>query len=180
MKLKLLAVMLLGLVAFASTSKAQTTYTLNKAFNCDAASAYPVQTLAEFICKINNPVPYPIVLPNFLDTNGNKVAFYFWAGINRVYVITSAFTVYNATYQLTEFTVGKNPDGSVPTCRYGVPCVGPFGTLTFTWSGTDTNGNPRNGSASWQWENFLQTGGAAREPWYHPQLQPGSTVTVNQ
>lgn len=179
-KLITFAITVLGLASLlcASRANAQTTYTLNKEFFCDAVSAQPIYSVTEFTCKVNNPIPYPITLPNFLDANGNKVGFYWWDSLDRVYVITSAFTMYNGTFQLTNFSLSTDSNGNTKCGYKNDPCTVP-GTYAFTWQGTDTNGNPHNGTASGTWLGVQECGGRGCY-WFAPALQPGSTATVNQ
>jgi hypothetical protein len=154
--LKLAPIVVLAVLPLWAQSSG-TTYTLNKPFYCDPASMYPVTSLSEFTCRINNPTSPAGYYPNFLDASGNKVGLYWWESLPRLYVVTENWTVTNATFQVTNFTTQ---------------------TVAFNWSGTDSNGNPHNGTVKAIWTSRQVCGG--RYCWYHPVLEPGSTIDVVQ
>lgn len=172
-KLGILGLLFALLAVSAPSAKAQTTYTLNKPFTCDSVSAYPITSWSEFTCRINNPVPYPVVLPNFLDANGHKAALYVWASLPRLYVEPPAWSTTNASFQLTNFTTPL-PSGCG---RASNPCTTP-GAFAFNWSGTDTNGNPYSGTVSGTWISEQICGGRGCY-WFAPVLEPGTMLTVN-
>lgn len=168
--MRTIALLLFALFVVSTTSAQTQTYTLNKPFTCDAASLYPVTSFSEITCRVNNPLPqnyYGIIFPNYIQTDcagitatyippSCQAEVYLWGALPRLYVITSQFTVTNATFVVNQFSVTP-------------------GTFTITWQGTDANGNPHNGTLTADWGNVERCGG--RECWWHPSLET-STLTV--
>ena len=164
---KLVAVLglLFAALLFGQSLHAQTTYTLNRPFTCDAVGYYPVTSWSEFTCR---GVFY-------YDAHGDSAELYLWAALPRLYVIAANFTMYNGTFQLTSFT---QPSGcSEPNGPLSYTCSQP-GTFAFNWSGTDTNNNPHSGTVSATWISKDICGG--ERCWFHPILESGSALTVNQ
>jgi hypothetical protein len=136
------------LVVLSVFAVGQTTYNSSTPFLCDAASHYPVSSFSQFACR-------------GIEYGSNQVELFFW-GTPRIELFDSA----------VPFTLGPYTS-SLTLIGFSQPVSGQPGSYSFSWSGTDSNGIQRSGSASGTWKNAQDWRG-----WYHPKIL-SSSLTVN-
>jgi hypothetical protein len=149
-----------------SAAHAQTTYQAsNVPFTCNAATA------------ANVPLSRGMFFCRGVYFENKTIELFFGSQFE---LFTTAWTVgpYTATQSLTEFTQPSPVSCPIKMPGYvtGCPAGTVPGTLSFNWSGTDTNGAQHNGSVSATWTNVQYCGGT--RCWYHPVLGTVS-LTVN-
>lgn len=154
------ALVVLGLLlAIASATPAQTTYTSTADFRCHQASNYPIQYFSQFDCRgtqyFDNGVTAQTYIPQFELWINSWVVVSMYCDPNNV--------CHSSSLTVTAFTL---PSGGNP------------GTYAYTWSGYDLTGGFHTGTAAGTWVDG--TTFSIHGTWYEPIIKAGSTVTVNQ
>lgn len=159
------------LLMFASLSaiqcNAQTTYQQqNVPFACDAATLAQVPlTFGMFSCR-------------GMFYADNTIELFFWG--SRIELFQNGIIIgpYNTSISLTDFTQPVPAYCPVRNRVSGCPNGTEPGTLTFSYSGTDSNGNQHSGLVTATWIN-VQSCGGGRFCWYRPIIE-SSSITINQ
>jgi hypothetical protein len=146
-RLFLLAVLTLFFLG-ATSLQAQTVYNTTAPFTCLGVSHYPITNFGGFDCR---GVSYH-------DSNGKLGAETF---VPEFEIFTPSWSISSLHSNLI-VTSFKTPENGEP------------GTFSYTWSGTDTNGNPHNGTATGTWTEITDWRG-----WYHAVIR-SSSLTVDQ
>jgi hypothetical protein len=144
MKLKLILPALAVLALLSAIPAAAQTYTQTVPKTCLASGYYPVSLLSQFNCS-------GITYPGSVSVYLNRLEF-------EVFTPSWAIPSLNSEITVTAFTL---PVGTTP------------GTISLTWTGTDTNGVEHNGSFNAQWTE------TKRGAWYYPIVQT-STLVISQ
>jgi hypothetical protein len=134
------------------TMNAQNEYNLTNPVVCPGASSQAITTFTQFDCT-------------GLFYEGNQIEVYFnaetWPQIFEIWTPEFSVNQYNSSMKLTQFT---QPSGSTP------------GTVTFSWTGVDSNGVVHSGTWTGTWISHLVR---SNRYWYHPEIET-SVLTINQ
>jgi hypothetical protein len=143
-RMKLRLIGLLALLVLGVTAVSAQTYSTTLPFTCNAASHYPVTDFSQFNCR---GVSYK-------DAGGVVQAETF---VPEFEIFTPNWTIssLHSSLVVTEFSTSD-------------------GTFSYTWSGTDMNGNPHSGTCVGTWTEIKDWRG-----WYHPVIRT-SSLTVLQ